>query len=116
MEPHSEVIGVDVPGGTLAVELIGSPADAVLAVHGISSQRKLWNWLRAADPGLSLIAPDLRGRGGSVDVQGSSSLARPAADLVAALDQLGLADDHAATIMTPAGARASAALIAEARS
>ncbi|MEP7025411.1 MAG: hypothetical protein ABJB47_16755 [Actinomycetota bacterium] len=34
------------------------------------------NWLRAADPGLSLIAPDLRGRGDSVAVQGPSSIAR----------------------------------------
>ena len=53
MDPASEVIGAEVPGGTLAVELTGSPADAVLAVHGISSQRKLWNWLRATEPDLA---------------------------------------------------------------
>ncbi|MGO9143462.1 MAG: alpha/beta fold hydrolase, partial [Streptosporangiaceae bacterium] len=59
--PASEVIGVPVPGGTLAVEHIRSLSEPVLAIHGISSQRKLWNWLRAAAPGISLIAPDLRG-------------------------------------------------------
>src|SRR5437667_8796485 len=56
-----EVTWVEVPGGRLAVETFGSDTEPVLAIHGISSQRKLWNWLRAAAPGLSLIAPDLPG-------------------------------------------------------
>jgi pimeloyl-ACP methyl ester carboxylesterase len=97
MDPGSEavveVIAVDVPGGVLAVENVTAGIGSrgpVLAVHGISSQRKLWNWLRAARPGLSLIAPDLRGRGDSVGVTGTSSVARHAADLVAVLDHLGL--------------------------
>src|SRR6201994_1284895 len=88
-----EVIAVDVPGGVLAVEHVTAGSgrrDPVLAVHGISSQRKLWSWLRAARPDLSLIAPDLRGRGDSVGVTGPSSVARHAADLVAVLDHLGL--------------------------
>ena len=56
-----------------------------------------------------------------VDVQGPSSLPRPAAGLVAALDQLGPAGVHVCGVsmgglLTPAGARASAALIAGARS
>jgi hypothetical protein len=67
----NDVIGAGVTGGAHAVELIRSATEPVLAVHGISSQRKLWNWLRAADPGLSLIAPGLRGRGDSVAVQGA---------------------------------------------
>jgi hypothetical protein len=33
----SDVIGAEVSGGTLAVELIGSATEPVLAVHGISS-------------------------------------------------------------------------------
>jgi pimeloyl-ACP methyl ester carboxylesterase len=88
-----EVIAVGVPGGTLAVEHVTAGAGRrgpVLAVPGISSQRKLWNWLRAERPDLSLIAPDLRGRGDSVAVTGPSSVARHAADLVAVLDHLGL--------------------------
>jgi len=89
-----QVTGVKVPGGTLAVEVLQSSTEPVLAVHGISSQRKLWNRLRAADSGLSLIMPDLRGRGDSVDVQGASSMARHAADMVAVLDHLGLDAVH----------------------
>src|ERR1700761_7010944 len=85
-----EVIAVPVPGGELAVEHVIARTEPVLAIHGISSQRKLWNWLRAQRPGLSLIAPDLRGRGDSVGVTGPSSVSRHAADLVAVLDHLGL--------------------------
>ena len=97
--PGGKVTGVDVPGGLLAVETFTSDTEPVLAIHGISSQRRLWNWLRAAEPGLSLIAPDLRGRGDSAGIQGISSIGR-----------------HAAAIMTMAGARASADLITEALS
>ena len=89
-----EIIGIDVPGGALTAEVISSGTEPVLAIHGISSQRKLWNWLRAADPGLSLIAPDLRGRGDSIDVAGPSSTGRHAADMVALLDHLGLDSVH----------------------
>jgi pimeloyl-ACP methyl ester carboxylesterase len=91
---QQEVTGIDVPGGTLAVELFRARTEPVLAVHGISSQRRLWNWLRATSPGLSLIAPDLSGRGDSVAVQGRSSIGRHAADLVAVLDHLGLDAVH----------------------
>jgi pimeloyl-ACP methyl ester carboxylesterase len=89
-----QVIAVEVPGGRLAVETHPSGTGPVLAIHGVSSQRRLWNWLRAADPGLSLIAPDLRGRGDSVDVAGPSSMSRHAADMIAVLDHLGLAAVH----------------------
>src|ERR1700744_2042748 len=85
-----EVIAVPVPGGELAVEHVIARTEPVLAIHGISSQRKLWNWLRAERPGLSLVAPDLRGRGDSVGVTGPSSVRRHAADLIAVLDHLGL--------------------------
>jgi pimeloyl-ACP methyl ester carboxylesterase len=88
------VTRVEVPGGALAVEVISAASEPVLAVHGISSQRRLWNWLRAADPSLSLIAPDLRGRGDSVDVAGPSSVAQHAADMVTVLDRLGLDSVH----------------------
>jgi pimeloyl-ACP methyl ester carboxylesterase len=89
-EAVTEVLAVDVPGGALAVEHVAAGTSPVLTVPGISSQRKLWNWLRAERPDLSLIAPDLRGRGDSVGVTGPSSVARHAADLVAVLDHLGL--------------------------
>jgi len=89
-----EVTWVEVPGGRLAVEIFGSEIEPVLAIHGISSQRKLWNWLRAAAPDLSLIAPDLRGRGDSVGVTLSSSIGRHAADMVLVLNNLGLEAVH----------------------
>jgi len=85
---------VDVPGGLLAVETFASATEPVLAIHGVSSQRRLWNWLRAAEPGFSLVAPDLRGRGDSVGVQGTSSMGRHAADMIAVLDRLGLDAVH----------------------
>ncbi len=85
---------MEVPGGRLAVERFTSGREPVLAIHGVSSQRRLWNWLRAADPGLGLVAPDLRGRGDSADVAGPSSMSRHAADMVAVLDRLGLAAVH----------------------
>jgi pimeloyl-ACP methyl ester carboxylesterase len=92
--PGREVIAVEVPGGRLAVETFTSGTEPVLAIHGISSQRRLWNWLRAADPGLSLVAPDLRGRGDSAGVGGPFSMSRHAADMIAVLDRLGLAAVH----------------------
>jgi pimeloyl-ACP methyl ester carboxylesterase len=83
-----EVTWVEVPGGRLAVEVNRQDSEPVLAIHGISSQRKLWNWLRAAAPDLSLIAPDLRGRGDSTGVTLSSSIGRHAADMMLVLNHL----------------------------
>ena len=57
---------VSVQGGELAVEVLEGRSEPVLAIHGISSQRRLWNWLRAEAPEIALIAPDLRGRGDSL--------------------------------------------------
>src|ERR1700744_6586344 len=90
-EATTEVIAVEVPGGALAVEHVIARTEPVLAIHGISSQRKLWNWLRARRPGLSLIAPDRRGRGDSVGVTGPSSVSRHAAALVKGLQHRFLA-------------------------
>jgi pimeloyl-ACP methyl ester carboxylesterase len=53
---------VPVRGGDLPVEVLPGDTAPVLAVHGLSSNCRLWNWLRAEDPGLALVAPDLRGR------------------------------------------------------
>lgn len=87
---HDDVIGVPVPGGTLTVELAGGLTAPVLVIHGLISQRRQWNWLRNVRPELSLIMPDLRGRGESHGVTGSSSMSRHAEDMVAILDQVGL--------------------------
>jgi pimeloyl-ACP methyl ester carboxylesterase len=85
---------VPVDGGELAVELIEGSTPPVLAVHGISSQRRLWLWLRSVAPELNLIAPDLRGRGDSVGLPGPYGAARHAQDLVGVLDALDLRSVH----------------------
>ena len=90
MRAEAGVEWVEVPGGSLAVELYAGSTDPVLTIHGISSTRRLWTWLRAEAPELSLVAPDLRGRGDSVDVTGPSSVTQHADDMVAVLDALGL--------------------------
>ena len=78
------------PGGALAYELVLGDTEPVLAIHGISSHRRLWLWLHDAAPEVTLLAPDLRGRADSVDVAGPSSPQRHADDLALLLDHLGL--------------------------
>lgn len=85
---------IEVDGGALAVEVLPGSTEPVLAIHGISSQRKLWNWLRAEDPSISLIAVDLRGRADSIDVKGDSSVDQHADDLIAVLDSFGIDAIH----------------------
>jgi pimeloyl-ACP methyl ester carboxylesterase len=82
---------IHVDGGMLAVDVHTTAAEPVLAVHGVSSNRKLWNWVHAQAPEISLLAPDLRGRADSVDVRGPSSVHQHAEDMVRVLDHLGLA-------------------------
>ncbi|OZF39546.1 alpha/beta hydrolase [Rhodococcus sp. 14-2483-1-2] len=85
---------VPVSGGDIVVETHPGTSEPVLVVHGVSSQRMLWSWLHAESPHLTLIAPDLRGRGDSVDVTGPSSLTQHADDLDAVLNALGLDSVH----------------------
>lgn len=83
-----------VAGGSLAVEVLPGSTEPVLAVHGISSHRRLWDWLRVELPALTVVAPDLRGRGDSLGVAGTSSVPQHADDMVAVLDALGLDRVH----------------------
>ncbi|UWE10755.1 alpha/beta hydrolase [Actinacidiphila bryophytorum] len=85
-------VGVEVPGGTLAVRhWPGAPgAGTVLAVHGIASNGLSWAAVAEALDGVEVIAPDLRGRGHSRDVAGESSMAAHADDLLAVLDHFGV--------------------------
>lgn len=85
---------VAVTGGELAVELLPGETEPILAVHGISSTRRLWSWLRAVDPEITLLAPDLRGRGDSIDVTGPSSVQHHTDDMVAVLDAFELESVH----------------------
>lgn len=88
--PPPGVHRVRVAGGDLAVEVSPGTTAPVLAVHGISSSRRLWDWLRVEAPDLTLVAPDLRGRGDSLAVEGASSVRQHADDVLAVLDALGL--------------------------
>ncbi|MCU1691738.1 MAG: Beta-ketoadipate enol-lactone hydrolase [Frankiales bacterium] len=81
---------VPVDGGELAVEVSTGTSAPVLAVHGISSNRRLWDWLHVAAPELLTVAPDLRGRCDSLDLAGPSSVQQHADDCVRVLDALGL--------------------------
>jgi pimeloyl-ACP methyl ester carboxylesterase len=90
MMSPSEARSVPVPGGKLAYEVVEGTSEPVLAIHGISSHRRLWSWLHAEAADLTLIAPDLRGRADSVDVPGPFALARHADDLALLLDAVGL--------------------------
>ncbi|USX48902.1 alpha/beta fold hydrolase [Lentzea sp. HUAS12] len=78
---------VPVEGGDLAVETHDGDTVPVLAIHGVSGSRKLWN--RVAAHGFSLITPDLRGRGDSSDVPGAT-IRQHADDMVRVLDALDL--------------------------
>ena len=62
----------------------------VVAIHGISSTHLLWQWTAAAAPGVTIVAPDLRGRGSSVDVPGPYGIGTHRDDVLAVMDALGL--------------------------
>lgn len=62
----------------------------VVAIHGVSSTHLLWQWAAAAAPNVHIVAPDLRGRGSSVDVPGPYGLATHRDDVLAVMDSLGL--------------------------
>lgn len=84
-----EDTGVEVDGGRLAVRRWpGRPgAGTLLAVHGIAGNGLAWTRVADELDGVEVIAPDLRGRGLSRDVAGTTSMARHADDLRAVLDR-----------------------------
>ncbi len=83
---------VPVSGGQYTVARWGDSGDrAILLLHGITASHK--SWLPVADrlafPGL-VLAPDLRGRGGSAKLPGPFGLAAHVRDLIATLDHFGV--------------------------
>ncbi|TDI23909.1 MAG: hypothetical protein E2P06_08490 [Acidobacteria bacterium] len=79
---------VPVTGGDLFVARWGS-GPPVLAVYGITGSHAAWPWVADRLVGaVSLIAPDLRGRGASNGRPGPFGMAAHAADLVAVLDHM----------------------------
>jgi lipase len=88
---------VPVRGGDLAVAHSGPPpgqADAVvLAIHGITGNLMAWRSVArelAGSPGVSVLAPDLRGRGNSAALPGPYGIASHLEDMIVVLDRLGV--------------------------
>ncbi|HWA65615.1 MAG TPA: alpha/beta hydrolase [Mycobacteriales bacterium] len=82
--------GVKVDGGLLMVGEWAADSPPVVAIHGVSSTHLLWQWTAAAAPGVRLVAPDLRGRGSSVDVAGPYGLTRHRDDVLTVMDSMGI--------------------------
>ncbi len=90
LEPYAELT-VPVAGGSLHVGRWGDGDHVVVAAHGITGNHCSWRAVaRALGPEVTLVAPDLRGRGRSSDLPGPYGMRSHAEDLVAILDQLGL--------------------------
>ncbi len=90
LAPYS-TFDVPVSGGSLHVGRWGSGAKVVVAAHGITGNHRSWQGVaRALGPDVSLVAPDLRGRGLSSKLPGPFGMRAHADDLVAVLDHLGL--------------------------
>lgn len=88
-----QVLDVPVRGGTLAVGRWAGRegAPVVLAAHGITGNHLSWAPLaRALDGAVTLVAPDLRGRGRSGALPAPYGMAAHAADLLAVADHLAL--------------------------
>jgi pimeloyl-ACP methyl ester carboxylesterase len=82
---------VDVAGGKLRVRRWGDGEQLVVALHGISANSMSFPAVvRHLDPDVSLVAPDLRGRGRSGALPPPYGLSQHALDVVAVLDHLGL--------------------------
>lgn len=94
-QPFHTNLEVPVAGGTLCVGVAGAPIGTpdvpiVLAVHGITGSHRSWApVVRHLGDGVTVLAPDLRGRGASAGIEGPFSLAAHVADLLTVLDHVG---------------------------
>ena len=84
-------MSVPVEGGALRVGRWGDEGGpVVLAVHGITATHVAWMEVAARLPaGITLLAPDLRGRGRSADLPAPYGFAAHVRDLLAVLDAVG---------------------------
>ncbi len=82
---------VPVRGGELTVGRWGGGDEVVIAAHGITGNHLAWAAIAdALDGDVTLVAPDLRGRGRSSALPGPYGMATHAADCAAVLDHLGV--------------------------
>jgi pimeloyl-ACP methyl ester carboxylesterase len=94
-QPFHSSLAVPVAGGSLHVGVAGAPlgddgVPVVLLVHGITGSHRSWTPVaRHLGDVVTVLAPDLRGRGESSGLAGPYGMAAHAADLVAVLDHAG---------------------------
>jgi lipase len=85
-----DAFDVEVPGGQLHAGRWGSGPAVVIAAHGVTGTHAQFEALAdQLGDAVTLLAPDLRGRGRSSMVGGPYGLARHADDLIAVLDHAG---------------------------
>jgi len=96
-DPFAVRYDVAVSGGALRVARAGPPAQeadvVVLAVHGVTSSLEVWRAVArelTARTRVTLLAPDLRGRGRSAGLPAPYGIAAHLADLIAVLDDAGV--------------------------
>ena len=90
LEPY-DTFEVPVAGGALHVGRWGDGPSVVVAAHGITGNHRSWQAVaRALGPDVTLVVPDLRGRGRSGHLPGPYGMRTHAEDLVAVLDHLRL--------------------------
>jgi lipase len=94
-QPFNSSLAVPVSGGSLHVGVAGAPlgtpgVPVVLAVHGITGSLRSWAAVaRHLGEAVTVLAPDLRGRGQSSGLEGPFGMAAHVEDLVAVLDHVG---------------------------
>ena len=76
-------------GITIGYDDVGTADDVLVLVHGHPFDRTMWR-PQLVRPGWRVIAPDLRGYGGSTVVPGTTPLSTFAQDIAALLDHLGV--------------------------
>jgi pimeloyl-ACP methyl ester carboxylesterase len=82
---------VPTPGGDLTVGRWGAGEHTILAAHGVTATHAQFHALGdQLDERFTLVAPDLRGRGGSNDVGGPYGMSTHADDVVRIMDHLSL--------------------------
>jgi pimeloyl-ACP methyl ester carboxylesterase len=85
-----EQVKVEVPDGTLTALRFGTGPQIAVAAHGITASGMSFRAVARHLPAdWSLIALDLRGRGGSAELPGPYGMTRHAEDLSAAAEQFG---------------------------
>lgn len=88
---RSRMLSIDTPDGPLSVCRWGSGERVVVAAHGITANHAGFAALAdVVGDDVTLLAPDLRGRGGSRDIAGPFGMRAHADDVVRILDALEL--------------------------